>query len=281
LWLNYYYQNQQNLVVLESNALRTSNHLSLSSDEFSDILTKIGKNNDNFWLVQKIENGDKDVLNIFANNWDNLHFPHKTGELLYKNNDSKALIGYSIKTIYEENKEYVIFEGRKYEVIGKLGMLANSPLSRTILVSDKKLLAHEGELSLNGELNDPNFQNHTKPGDNIGVERIFSLSQFAFLLNASTVTFVGLSIIFWIHFLIRKNNKIYQTYHLLGKNWVSIYIKELFFLLSANICILTTFTFLFKLLGERQMMLPHHLAMVLIEVISFTFLFYRGRANEK
>lgn len=280
LWLNHYYQNQQTLMILESNALRTSNHLSLSSDEFSDLLTKIGKSNDNFWLVQKIKNGKEDVLNIFANNWEKLRFPHKTGELLNKNDDSKALIGYSIKTIYEEKTEYVVFEGRKYEVIGKLGVLDKSPLSRTILISDKRLLSYEGELSLNGELNDFNSRSQTRTGDNIGVERMFSLSQFTFLLNASTLTFVSLAIIFWITFIIRKNNNIYQTYHLLGKSWVSIYMAELFVLMSANICILITFATLLILLRENQIILSHQLAMFIIEVISFTFLFYRGIANE-
>ncbi|SDB07324.1 hypothetical protein SAMN02910293_00364 [Streptococcus henryi] len=281
LWLDSYYLEQQDLIILESNSLRTSNHLVLSFDEFGDALYKIGESKNNFWLIQNFKNGDEQVLNIFANDWTKLDFPLKMGNSLGKNDDGKALIGDLIETTFEENKEYVICLGIKYEVIGKLGKLDKGPLSRTILISDRNFLSYEGEFSLNGELKSFNLFNRIKKGDNVGVERFFSISKFSLLLNVSTQIFVGLSTISWVYFIIRKKKNIYQIYHLLGKSWISIYKEEILVLILANICIVMIFLIPLMILQKSQNILSYYLAMLAIEVTSFTYLFYRGMTNDE
>ncbi|MBF0776748.1 MULTISPECIES: hypothetical protein [Streptococcus] len=233
----------------------------------------------NFWLIREMKDGNKEVLNIFANDWLKISFPLKIGRLLSTNDVSTALVGQSVETILEEGREYVICFNQRYEVIGRIGMLDNSPLSNTVIISDKRFLFSDGEVSLNGDFEDSKLVDLGEVGDNRGIERLLSLSKFALLIQIGTLVLVSLSTIIWIHFFIQKKCICYRIYYLLGKDYQSIYRKELCKLFLINSSIMALSFGLFVAIKERMDILFQFLLLMVFELICFTYFFYRGLDN--
>lgn len=278
LWLSKRYQDQQSLIVLESNDLKTPIHLSLSADEVSQVLPHLQNSHSPVWLMEKTRTDGNVILNIMSNDWEKLRFPLKSGRLLDKNDLSKALVGQSVKTITEGDKASVFIRGHRYEVVGRLGLTDKSPLSHTVVISDQSLFTYDGEWSLNGTVHALNLGAIGQKGDNKGMERLFSLSDFNRILTISTLLFVSLSAVFWVSLLIRRKRQEYQLYHILGKSWSAIYQKELAVLSLVNVAMMAPFIVLDSMLGNGAILLVYYVMLFVIEGLSFTVWFYRGLA---
>ncbi|MER0123572.1 hypothetical protein ABPH35_07650 [Streptococcus sp. ZJ93] len=246
----------------------------------NDALKQKEVSSSNFWLIRAMKDGNTEVLDILANDWSKISFPLKTGRLLPKNDVSTALVGQSVETIIEEGREYVICFDRRYEVIGRIGMLDNSPLSNTVIISVRQFLFSDGEVSLNGDFGDSRLVDLGEVGDNRGIERLLSLSKFSLLIQAGTIVLVSLSTIIWSHFIIQKKCTCYRIYYLLGKDYQSIYRKELFKLFLINSGMIALSFGLLDAIKERLDIVFQFLFLMVFELVCFTYFFYRGVAYE-
>ena len=280
LGFNQYYQTQQEKFILETNSLRLASHTNLSLEEFSKMTKKTEQSDQDFWIVQRLQSEKEEILNIFSNDWAKLPFPIKNGKMITKNNVSEALIGESIPTVKQEGEEYIIYFGQKYQVIGKIGNIKRGPLSRTIVLSDNDILTYGGEFSFNGSLKDSTIPHSKDIGDNRGVERIFSLSDFSSLLTLTTLLFVLISTFYWIDFMVRKNQKTNQILHTLGKNRQALFLEQLVVLLVSSILIISIISLSLILVVPIKTLMYHYLALIITEIFSFIYLFYRGTTHQ-
>lgn len=225
------YEQKQQLLILESNSLLSSNHIKVNSNINSIWKNKINKEK-NIWILGTIENKNNiNVMSIYATDFKKIIFPINKGKMFSKNDSKEAIVGSEVDTYVVDKREVFDFNGTKYNVIGKLGASKNSPLQMTALINDSKLLElKEIELSFDGsDINSLSWLKKIESKDK-GVERWFDINAISNYIMITVWIILICSIILWIyHFNI--NSKIMRTILIqIGINRYKILIREIRYL---------------------------------------------------
>jgi hypothetical protein len=193
----------QDLLILESNGLFTTNHIIANKQlielwenertDLSDIYA--------YCIVEK--NVDKTVMAIYANDFHNIYLPINHGRMIDDYGYNQAIVGTNINTFYQDGFEYYEYDNEQYKVVGKLGISTNSPLENYIIINNLSYFANnDNEIIFCGDgVNKLNLAS-AKVNINRGIDRWLNIATYSSFIAYTSylimIISVGLSGLFFV-----------------------------------------------------------------------------------
>ncbi|MCL1990029.1 MAG: hypothetical protein FWG67_03980 [Defluviitaleaceae bacterium] len=189
----------QELILIESNRMLSPSHIRINEE---NELIKERLEGVNFWQLREITYGHLRIYVINSDHPSEVVLPLNSGVGFNSVYHLEAVIGRDVKTKTIDGHEWVYFNGNFYKVTGVLGMLENSPLNNTMVLNDPLLfdeLAHEVTIidSRDASVLDRLRSDYQLDQFNIGLERMFQISEFLFISER-----LGLLLIFFVSIII-------------------------------------------------------------------------------
>lgn len=181
------FQRKQELLVLESNALLSSQHI-FADKTINSTWKQQQKSNDHFNLFAILEqSSDHTIMAFYSTRYETLALPLRHGVAFSTHNSKEVIVGDDIQTTTKGTFEYFTFNRVDYRVIGTFGISKNSPLKKHVLINDDTLIEQAtNQLIFDGkDLNTIQWLEGNSM-ENKGVERWFNIEFFLTLIAFTT-----------------------------------------------------------------------------------------------
>ncbi|MBB2925535.1 hypothetical protein [Cellulomonas cellasea] len=137
------YDIRQQALELEGNRLYSTESFTAYANAHRILTQATGASGD--LRVVKDLTDDGRVRAILAEDYEKLAIPIHAGRTFSSRDHDTALAGSNVALTTRDGVTYYSFEGRDYEVIGRLGLQADSLLAQDIVLNDPALFAAEGD----------------------------------------------------------------------------------------------------------------------------------------
>lgn len=180
------FRNRQELLVLESNSLLSSQHI-LASDATNLVWKDLQNLNNHFNLFAMIERSSKHtVMAFYTTDYKTLKLPLREGSIFSNENSKEVIVGDDILTTNRNGIDYYNYNSIDYRVIGTFGVSKNSPLKKYILINDSDLIHQTAApLIFDGKHIDKIQWLEGTVMENKGIERWFNIE---FILTLVSIT---------------------------------------------------------------------------------------------
>lgn len=195
------FQSIQEKLVLESNALLSSQHVLAEETTYSSWKSS-QKPDDHFRIFGTLEDTPtQKIMAFYSTDYSSDQFPIGEGSFFKKENSKQAIVGSNVQTTIINGVEYFKYNNTNYQVIGKLGISDDSPLKNFIVINDSTLLSTSNiKLVFDGpEINKISWLK-SKPMENKGVERWFNISFLSKWIKWTTIIVITFSSILASYF---------------------------------------------------------------------------------
>lgn len=137
------YDARQQALELEGNRLYSSESFTAVGNAHSILAQATGHSGDLRVVKDLTEDGRVRV--VLAEEYEKLRIPVHAGRTFSAGDSGTALAGSGVALISKDGVPYYSFGGRDYEVIGRLGLRADSLLAQDVVLNDPVLFAAEGD----------------------------------------------------------------------------------------------------------------------------------------
>jgi len=195
------FQSVQEMLVLESNVLLSSQHVLADESTYSSWKSSQTPE-DHFRIFSTLEDIPKQtIVAFYSTDYSTDQLPISEGMFFSGANSKEAIIGSNVSTAIINGVEYFNYNNTNYPVIGKLGISTDSPLKNLILINDSAFLSSPNfPLIFDGPNIDKIAWLKSKPMENKGVERWFNISFLSKWIEWTTIIVIALSSILAAYF---------------------------------------------------------------------------------
>jgi hypothetical protein len=274
---------KQKLLILESNNLLSSNHIQANNYINSRWKDKINKN-DNIWVMGTIEIiDDIKVVGFFASKFDDIILPINRGRIFSENDELESIVGDDVPTYNVGNTEIFKYNNKEYKVIGKMGLIKDSPLKKTALINDSVLLeARETILFFDG----PDVDKASwleGECNNIGIERWLNLTYFSINIKNIVILMIFCSSVLWSYNLNITLKKTRELYIQTGIRLIHILKKELAYLTFIFCTDIIIVYFLVNINNVLEDVTKRYISLYISLIVLYSILFFnqvsRGKSS--
>lgn len=195
------FQSIQEKLVLESNALLSSQHI-LAEETTYSYWESSQKLDDHFRIYGTLDDTtEQKIMAFYSTDYSSDQFPISEGLFFDKENSKQAIVGNNVQTTVNNGVEYFKYNNTNYQVIGKLGISDDSPLKNFIVINDSTLLSTPNiKLVFDGpDINKISWLKG-KPMENKGVERWFNINFLSKWIKWTTIIVITFSSILASYF---------------------------------------------------------------------------------
>lgn len=227
---------QQFKTIMNSNHLRTVNYIEYPAS-LNDSVIKTEQIKGDYWKMQNVQlDYGGQIFAFDSTAYDEGIIPLYKG-VFFKHSDSKeALIGRNIKTINIKNKEWLVINSCRYEVVGRIGEKYDSTVDDYILLNDKTLFdfSESGDTvildSLNGEMLNSLLSYKGISRNNVGIERWFDISSFNKLIKLNGEVLIVFVCLLISYIFLHTRSDLNDLKYELGISRRKIFYKEIMLL---------------------------------------------------
>lgn len=275
------FQHSQKLLVLESNNLLSSHYIQ-ASENMNTIWRQSATSEDKFWIFGMIEkNSAEQIIAFYATDYEKVIFPLKIGRKFTAKDSCEALVGMGIKTYMVNGEEFLDYDNVQYHVVGKLGIVEDSPLKNVILLNNSEMLEQPDiPLMFDGiDLDDINWLNGKNTG-NKGVDRWFDVTFISNWISYMTWLVILCASVLAMYYYLVVTKESRNIRFEIGIGVMAIFRKSLWYITLVIFIVLSAIKF--TIVGHKQFLVftISNVVIYVVLIMSYSFLFWRQITKE-